>query len=377
MIFYKAKVKNLKQAIVVQVSVNNFNFFSKKTAFIKVNNSFSFGHSVYIIKNADINILNTKKPIIYNLPQKFFDELEEDDILNILPDGTINILWKKRLNFHDITLFVTNHCNANCIMCPQPPHKDQFSLLNTNKLLIKYLKKQPIKKIGVTGGEPTTKEYDLLTLLELSYKYYPNTKIDLLTNAKKLSDFSFAKKIALTNPNINFCISFPTDNMDDFNKIMGANIYNDILEAIQNLALLKQNIELRIVILKQNYKRLENISEFIFRNFPFVNHIVFMGMEIIGNAFNNIDIIDVNPNVYSVELFNSIKFLNRRDMNVSIYNIPYCLIDQSLWRFVRNSISRWKQSYLAECNLCIKKNTCPGIFSTSRIIDKDTIKAIL
>jgi His-Xaa-Ser system radical SAM maturase HxsC len=252
-------------------------------------------------------------------------------------------------------------------MCPQPPHKDDYSLFDVNKLLLEYLQKQPIKKIGITGGEPTIKRNDLINLLKLSYLYYPNVNIDLLTNAKKLNDFNYAKEIALSNPNIKFCISFPTDNPDDFNKIMGTNIYTDVVQSIQNLAILKQNIELRIVIMKQNSNRLLNISEFIYRNFPFVSHIAFMGMEIIGYAFDNINDININTDEYNNELLNAIRFLNQRDMNISIYNIPYCLIDKSMWKFLRNSISTWKQMYQPECNLCSKKSTCSGIFTTSKI----------
>lgn len=53
-------------------------------------------------------------------------------------------------------------------------------------------------------------------------------------------------------------------------------------------------------------------------------------------------------------------------MNISVYNIPYCLVDRRVWRFLRNSISSWKQSYDKECNLCIKKITCPGLFATTK-----------
>jgi len=214
----------------------------------------------------------------------------------------------------------------------------------------------------------------LKELLHLSYKYYPTARIDLLTNGKKLSNFNSAKELSISNPNITFCISFPSDNEKDFNEILESNnIYINVLKAIRNLAILKQNIELRIVITKQNYKRLPQIAEFIYRNFPFTYHITFMGMEIVGHAFDNYEKIKVNPTDYENYLFAAIQFLNRRDMNVSIYNIPYCLITNRLWKFLRNSISAWKQNYKHECTLCVKKDTCPGIFSTSKIYEYNLI----
>jgi len=370
---FEAQVINVRNPIIAQVNQKKINFnVLKKTAFINNHESNNFGHVVNLTSNS--TVIKNNKSHAYNIDTDDLTKISEDDILQIMPEGRVNILWEKKLNPYDITLFITNQCNANCIMCPQPPKKDEYSLLDTNKLLLKYLRSQPINKIGITGGEPTVKHKDLKELLSLAYEYYPTAKIDLLTNGKKLSDFNITKELAISNPNITFCISFPSDNEKDFNRILESkSIYTNVLKSIQNLAILKQTIELRIVITKQNYKRLEQISEFIYRNFPFIYHITFMGMEVIGHAFDNYDEIKINPLDYQENLLKAVQFLNRRSMHVSIYNIPYCLIDERLWKFLRNSISAWKQNYKDECNLCVKKETCPGIFSTSKILENDLI----
>ena len=362
-----SKTHNITKHIIAQVSKHKYNLnLNIKTAYIKKSKDFSLGHSVYLT-NDEIISLKDKRSIAYNISQEFLDKLSEDDIIQIMPNGKISILWEKKLTPFEIILFITHSCNANCIMCPQPPEKDEYSLLETNLILLEYLSKQPIVKIGITGGEPTLKRKDLLILLKKSFELFPNAKIDLLTNAKKLSDFNYSKELAITNPNITFCISFPADNMEDFNSIFRIDIYKDTLKAIQNLAILRQVIELRIVILKQNYLRLKPLSEFIYRNFPFVSHIVFMGMEITGYAFDNITLINIEPQEYNINLLESIQFLNQREMNISIYNMPYCLVDERIWRFLRNSISKWKQSYKKECNLCSMKSKCSGIFTTTKI----------
>ena len=186
-----------------------------------------------------------------------------------------------------------------------------------------------------------------------------------LTNAKNLASFDNAKKISLSNPNITFCVSFPSDNKEDFDSIMRINIYEDVLKAIENLGKLRQNIELRIVITKKNHKRLKEISEFMYRNFPYVMHIAFMGMEVTGYAMENISEIEVDPGEYNSNLIEAVRFLKRRNMNVSVYNLPYCVVESRLWPYLRNSISSWKKTYANECNLCTKKENCPGLFITS------------
>lgn len=366
MTIYKSKINNISEPIVAQISFSKYNLdFKTKTAFIFENDELTFGHSILLTSKTLSRVTN--KPIAYDIDNDFFKNISNGDIIQITPDGIISLLWEKRLNPHDFTLFITHQCNANCVMCPQPPKKDEYSLLDTNKKILEYLSKEPIKMIGITGGEPTLKKNDLLELTRLAYKHYQSTHINLLTNGKKLSDFHYAKELALSNPNITFCISFPSDNIEDFNEIMKADIYADVLKAIQNLAILRQSIELRIVILKQNYQRLQEISQFIYRNFPFVYHIAFMGMEVTGHAFDNIDDINIEPSLYNDNLLHAVQFLHQRDMHVSVYNIPFCLVDKRLWKFVKNSISKWKQSYNPECSLCSKKSTCSGIFTTSNI----------
>jgi His-Xaa-Ser system radical SAM maturase HxsC len=362
---YKSLNKNIEHPTVFQITDKKINFnFSKNTVYVLTSDEFTM-NNVIITNNQEVQL--SKKKNIFIEESDFYEGFSTDDIIQVLPEGKVNVLWEKKLNPHDIVLFITNNCNAKCIMCPQPPGKDPFDFLETNTILLEYLKNQPIKKIGITGGEPTLKHKELRTLLELAYKNFPNAKVDLLTNAKKLSNFQQCKELCLSNPNITFCISFPSDNENDFNRILVAKIFTDVISAIQNLAKLRQDIELRIVVTKLNYKRLSKISEFIYRNFPFVAHITFMGMEVVGYAYDNFDQIEIYPNQYNDELYKAVQYLNHRNMNVSIYNLPYCLIDQKLWKFLRNSISTWKQSYDVECNICTKKDTCPGVFSTNKL----------
>jgi len=117
--------------------------------------------------------------------------------------------------------------------------------------------------------------------------------------------------------------------------------------------------------MRQNYERLPYYAEFIYRNLTFVSHVAFMGLEYTGEAARNIENIEIDPVEYSTLLRKAILCLHRRGMNVSIYNIPRCLLSRDIWRFSRDSISTWKKTFLDICDSCEEKVNCCGLFKTS------------
>ena len=71
--------------------------------------------------------------------------------------------------------------------------------------------------------------------------------------------------------------------------------FNKAIYGILNLYRLQQNIEIRIVITKKNYRDLSNIAHFIYWNMPFVFRIAFMGMETHGAASDNLKEVWIEP----------------------------------------------------------------------------------
>jgi His-Xaa-Ser system radical SAM maturase HxsC len=196
----------------------------------------------------------------------------------------------------------------------------------------------------------------------------PEAELAILTNAQTLADFHFAHRAAtLAGPRTTFCISLHADTADLHNSINGTKDgFKKTVLGIQNLAKLRQRIEVRFVINKLNYQRLVPYSLFIYRNFPFVVHVAFMGLEMTGWAFKNVKEVWIDPPAYREELRLTVMELHRRDIRVSIYNLPLCLIDRRSWRFSRQSISAWKNSYLPLCADCSVKQKCCGVFTTSK-----------
>ena len=90
-----------------------------------------------------------------------------------------------------------------------------------------------------------------------------------------------------------------------------------------------------------------------------------MGQEITGCARENYNQIWVEPLEYKTELERAVQFLAALDFNVSIYNVPLCLLTSSCYCYAARSISDWKQSYLDVCEGCAMEKFCCGFFTTS------------
>jgi His-Xaa-Ser system radical SAM maturase HxsC len=258
-------------------------------------------------------------------------------------------------------------------MCPQPPKKHDKNLININKKIINLLDAKTTKDICLTGGEPTLHPKDFLDTLGLINKKFPNANIVILSNGTTFKDFDFVKSIAqLGVKKITFCISVHGDTADIHNNITNRkNSFQDTVKGLYNLAKFRFNVEIRFVISKLNYFRLESFSNFIYRNFPFVVHIAFMGMEMTGYAYENREKVWIDPLNYSEQLRVAVNDLSRKRLNASIYNIPHCLVPKSLWKYTRKSISIWKNNYLDTCGNCSVRNDCCGIFTTSKIQSKN------
>jgi His-Xaa-Ser system radical SAM maturase HxsC len=311
------------------------------------------------------------KNCIYNVSKEWLDSLFEGDIICINPNGIINVLWEVN-SVHNVIL-VTNSCNSQCVMCPQYLCADPKDLQRDNMSILRLLKKNSVQQIGLTGGEPTLYLDRCIEIIKKCKKRFPNATIVILTNGRTLNEGNLRSLLKKTrHSNLLFCIPLHADNScihDATTSRSGS--FAETINSIQNLAIYYQKIELRIVITKLNYERLENISEFIYRNFPFCIHIAFMGMEVCELAYENREQVWVEPLEYIPNLCKAINHLNQRNMQVSMFNIPYCLLPQNYWKFAKDSISTWKKGYKNECNNCIKKDACPGLFLTSKIQSND------
>lgn len=293
--------------------------------------------------------------------------VKHGDIVSVSGNGEILVLWET--DSQQNSLMLTEACNCLCRMCPQPPQKHDPALFQVALRTLQLLKGKRVEHICITGGEPTLFPDNFLAILSKCHADHPDANISVLTNAKKFSDETLTKAIAsAVSSKDMFCVSLHSDIGSVHDEIVGRrNSYNETQEGIYNMAKNRIPVEIRHVITKLNYTRLPEFAEHMYRYFPFCSHYAFMSIEVHGLASENVESIYIDPGEYKELLRKAVLALNKRGLNVSIYNTPLCLCHEDVRSFSRRSISSWKNIWLDACSDCSVKEKCCGFFSTSAI----------
>jgi len=179
---------------------------------------------------------------------------------------------------------------------------------------------------STTGGEPTLEMEQLKDLLVLCKKRFRDAHLAILTNGISLADFDKVKQLVeQRNKFLLFCVSLDGDINDIHDEIVGKKgAFGQVMRGLYNLARFQCLVEIRFVIMKQNYKRLPYFAEFVYRNIPFVSHIAFMGLEYTGEAAKNLESIKIDPVEYADSLREAVLTLHRRERRrVAKYSAKY------------------------------------------------------
>lgn len=271
---------------------------------------------------------------------------------------------------NDNALFVTSQCNNRCIMCCQPPlrRNDLDSYFRRNMELIDSAPPE-LPSLGITGGEPTLLGDRLFDMIRHIKTKLPDTEIHLLTNGRAFTDKTYARKLAACGvEKMLLGIPLHADNAADHDAVTGVRgSFDETMLGLYHLGRYDMGIELRVVITRMNYRRLPKLPNFIYRNLPFVEFISLMGLEYTGYTIKNRDAVWIDPLDYRAELMQAVTELHDWRMDVSVFNLPRCVLPESLWPFARKSISDWKTKYLDICSDCMEQMECCGLFATSRV----------
>jgi His-Xaa-Ser system radical SAM maturase HxsC len=296
-----------------------------------------------------------------------FDYLDDGDIIGLQPaSGQFRVLY--RLASRHNAFLVTERCNHYCLMCSQPPRDVDDSWIVDEIAQAIQLVDPATLSIGFTGGEPLLDWRRFIPLLALAGKALPQTKVHVLTNGRM---FALPEVVsawaAVGHPAL--CAGIPiyaaVDHIHDY-VVQARGAFDETVLGILRLKDKGQRIEVRVVLHRITAPRLLETCEWIARNLSFVDHVALMGLENTGFAIANQDLLWIDPVDYRDDLAASVKLLSASGVNVSVYNLPLCLVDRSIQPFAVQSISDWKNAYLPFCENCSVREQCAGFFSTGR-----------
>jgi His-Xaa-Ser system radical SAM maturase HxsC len=300
------------------------------------------------------------------------DDINEGDVVLINKDGSIAFLFE--IKSHMNVIMATGKCNHRCIMCAQPPVDYEVDKTKFNLKLITLCDKDACE-IGISGGEPTIIGDKLFVLIRQIKKNMPKAAISILSNGVKFANKEYAMKLAMCHHHdLQIDIPLFSDIAELHNHVVGAQTFYKTVQGLYNLALFQQRIGIRVVVHKQTYKRLPQLADFIYHNFPFISQVAFMQMENIGYAQKNMDDLWIDPYEYNKELKEAVYLLSERGVDTYIYNSQLCILPPGLRSYAIQSISDWKDIYLEECEGCTLRGQCAGFFASNKNFHSKHIK---
>lgn len=309
------------------------------------------------------------------LPASDFDYLSDGDVLRVMPKAKAARAVYRRRSRQNFIL-TTERCNNYCLMCSQPPKRDDDSWLVEDILRLLPLIDRSTPEITVTGGEPTLLGDDFLRILSACESWLPETAIHILSNGRTFEDLDFARRYAAIGHHdvmVGIPLYSDVSHLHDF-VVQAKGAFDETIRGILNLKSLGQRVEIRVVLHQQTYRRLPQLAYFIARNLRFVDQVALMGLEMTGFTRANLAQLWIDPIDYQNELQQAVDELVAHGVRTSIYNHQLCLLPERLWPFARKSISDWKNEFMPECAGCVKKDQCGGFFSSATLRYSDHIK---
>ncbi len=292
--------------------------------------------------------------------------VQPGDVIRLRPGSSlISVLYRRGSKAN--TLFATERCNSNCVMCSQPPRNEDDSWrIGELERTIRLIDRDEIQ-VGISGGEPTLLGTQLGQLIDRAAQYLPDTTLHILTNGRLFGADGLAEEISTRNrAHVVWAVPLYADVVEIHDDVIDSpGGFHQTIAGLYELGRLGARVEIRVVLHKMTVGRLPQLASFIYRRLPFVEHVALMGLEPMGFAKRNRDRLWIDPIDYMPALEQAVFHLDNRGMTTSIYNLPLCVLPPHLWKFAEQSISDWKNIYPKECDGCSAASRCAGFFASA------------
>lgn len=227
------------------------------------------------------------------------------------------------------------------------------------RMLSRVKEKEPCpKEITFTGGEPFLNP-SIFSLIQKFRKLYPSTEINILSNGRIFNYLKYCSKLKKyfdNNMRIAISILGPTPEIHD-SITLSKGSFKQTTTGIKNLLKLKIPIELRVIVLKQNYTYLLEIAQYISDNLAGVGYIVFIFVDLVYNK----EKVAISYTETSPYLIKAMQLLNKNNILFRLYHFPLCTIPQEFWKNAWISVEETKIAKTNKCKNCILAKKCVGI----------------
>jgi molybdenum cofactor biosynthesis enzyme MoaA len=254
-------------------------------------------------------------------------------------------------------------------MCTNPLwfQKEEISFLYSSQRIISSLKKIKItgfkEGFHITGGEPTIHPgfFEILGFLRIRF---PGERIFLITNGRMFYYEDFTRKV-LDFDKIVLQIAVEGYNArmhDNITGIKGS--FEQTVKGITNVLKNKsegRELEIRVVLVKQNFRYLDKIVRFIHKNFPGIDHLVLIFPEPEGRcgaAFSDTGITYSQAKEIVFQVANKWK---NKFPDLRLYHFPLCTVDRKLWPLCWITQEPEETTFISSCGICRLKEYCPRI----------------
>jgi len=300
------------------------------------------------------------------VPRKF-DYLGDGDVLGFDHSSRKFRTLFRRNSAHN-SLLVTERCNNYCLMCSQPPKDvDDRWILNEIKESLSLISPET-RALTFTGGETLSDWEDFIGVLRQCRDRLPATSLQVLTNGRAFANSQIVDAWRdIEHPNLMAAIPVyaSVDSTHDY-IVQAKGAFDETVLGILKLKDRGQRVEIRVVLHALTAPIIAETCQWIARNMPFVDHVALMGLENTGFAVANDAMLWIDPMDYRDELARAVDLLAAAGVNVSVYNLPKCVLSRSVWPHALQSISDWKNGFVDECDRCYERKTCSGFFTTGR-----------
>lgn len=284
----------------------------------------------------------------------------DGDVLMILPGQSSAHRLIRASSTHN-TLLITEQCDQLCVMCSQPPKKHHVDFFDQFAIAAKLAPSGAY--IGISGGEPLLHKERLFAFLVSTAVARPDLRFHILTNAQhfEADDLTRLDKIGLER--VLWGIPLYASDEELHDDIVGKPGAFRRLE--RNLAFLTRagaSVELRTVVMQQNWNALPALAGYIATRLPFVSVWALMQLERIGYGRMNWGktFKDTSTDFSALKL--AINLAVARGLEVALYNFPLCSVPPGYRAFAPSTISDWKRKYLYVCQGCSSRSACGGFF---------------